>query len=114
MNDAQEQARSSSTDHLKPWQFKPGQSGNPGGRKPGPSLKEYAKKLLAGMNEEERMEYLRGLDKKDIWQMAEGKPDTKTDLMSDGKPLQIVVPQAVASRFDINGTDNETERSDTE
>jgi len=37
-----------------------------------------------------------------------------TDITSDGKPMQVIVPSAVASRFNINGTDNETERSDTE
>jgi Family of unknown function (DUF5681) len=30
-------------DHLAPWQFKKGQSGNPRGRHPGTSKKEFAK-----------------------------------------------------------------------
>lgn len=69
------QSKSSRTEHLKPWQFKPGQSGNPSGKKEGTvSLKTYAKNMLQEMNEEQRQEFLKGIDKKTIWEMAEDKP----------------------------------------
>ena len=75
MEDTQEQTNS------RPWLFQPGQSGNPGGRKKGSkSLKTYAQEMLRDMNEEERLEFLKGLDKKVIWEMAEGKPDSKTEM----------------------------------
>jgi hypothetical protein len=61
--------------HLAPWQFKKGQSGNPLGRTPGKSLKEFAK------------EYFEGMNKADIWKMAEGNPENKTDLTSDGSAI---------------------------
>ena len=69
--------QASPADRISPWMFKPGQSGNPAGRPPGPSLKEWAKKYLAGLNEEERLDFLAGLNKDTIWEMAEGKAASK-------------------------------------
>ena len=68
-----QQQPKNNADHLKAYQFKPGQSGNPAGRPPGTSLKEFAKKYLAGMTDEERVAFFEGMDKHKIWEMAEGK-----------------------------------------
>lgn len=68
-----EQGENSRTKHLAPYQFKKGQSGNPNGRPPGKSLKERAKAMLQAMTPEEEQEFLEGIDKKTIWEMAEGK-----------------------------------------
>jgi len=66
-------------DHLKPYQFKKGQSGNPGGRKKGSkSLKTYAKEYLESLPDEEKLDYMEGMDKKIIWEMAEGKAEAKS------------------------------------
>lgn len=74
------QSESSRADHLKPWQFKPGVSGNPGGKKKGTvSLKTYAKNYIQGLSDEEKEEFMKGLDKKVIWEMAEGKPKQDTE-----------------------------------
>lgn len=54
--------------------FKPGQSGNPAGRTVGSrSLKSYAKEYLEKLPDEEKLDFLAGMNKKDVWEMAEGK-----------------------------------------
>lgn len=69
----------------RPWMFKKGQSGNPGGRPKGSkSLKTYAQEMIQSMSEEERQEYLHGLDKAFIWEMAEGKAKSNADLNVNG------------------------------
>jgi hypothetical protein len=75
--------------HLAPWQFKKGQSGNPLGRTPGRSMKEFAKEYLASLTDEQRIEYFEGMNKADIWKMAEGNPANTTALTGkDGGPIQ--------------------------
>lgn len=69
----------------KPWLFQKGQSGNPTGRKAGKSMKEWMKEYLAGLNDEERLEFFRGIPKVDLWRMAEGNP-------TEDKNVRITVP----------------------
>ncbi len=74
MDDAQFQPKISPGDRLKPWQYKKGQSGNPGGKPVGTvSLKTYIKNKLLSMTDEEREEFLEGMDKKTLWEMGEDK-----------------------------------------
>lgn len=98
----------------KPWLWKKGQSGNLAGRPKGKSMKEYSRDFLASMTDEERQEFLIGIPKVDIWKLAEGNPETKTDITSKGESINVIIPQAVAETFKINESNQETRGSDKE
>lgn len=78
-----EEERRKKAEWLTPFQYKKGQSGNPGGRPAGKSLKQYTQEKLASMTDEEREEFLNGLDKRTLWEMAEGKAKQDMDLSHD-------------------------------
>lgn len=89
---------------LLPHVYKKGQSGNPGGR-PKNTLKEYSKQKLAEMTEEEREEFLNGIDKRIIWEMAEGKAEAKTDVTSNGESIVPILVKFVDAEQDTNKND---------
>ncbi len=86
---------------LRPHQWKKGQSGNIMGRPKGKTMKEYAKEYLSKMTEEERDEWLEGIDKIEIFKMAEGNPQSNADLNLKGD-LVIQISEAIAKKNDTN------------
>lgn len=72
---------------LKQYQFQKGQSGNPEGRPKGKSLKTFAREMLESMPNEEKAKFMKTLDPKIIWEMAEGKARQDMDVTTDGKPM---------------------------
>jgi hypothetical protein len=74
----------------KPWLWKKGQSGNIMGRPKGKTMKEYAREYLERMSDEERDEWLEGIEKYRIWELAEGKAHATTD----GK-FEVILPQPI-------------------
>ena len=96
-NETQEQSNN------RPWLFKKGQpSANPGGRPKGSkSLKTRAREYLEGLSDEEAQEYFDGLNKLDVWKMAEGMPDTKNDIDVKGN-LIVEISEAIAKKNKLN------------
>lgn len=70
-------------DWLKQYQWQKGQTGNAGGRPKGKSLKTFAREMLESMSEEDKAEFMKGLDPKIVWEMAEGK--AKQDMEIDAR-----------------------------
>lgn len=83
----------------KPWLWKKGQSGNLKGRPKGQTMKEYIKEYLSKMTDEERDEWLEGINKIELFKMAEGNPQTNTDITSNGKT--IILPATLIDKNDI-------------
>lgn len=76
-------------DNLKPYQWKKGQSGNIMGRPKGKTMKEYARQYLERMTDEERDEWLEGIEKDKIWEMSEGK--AKQDVEVTGEITSKII-----------------------
>jgi hypothetical protein len=86
------------TTNSKPWLFKKGISGNPGGRPKGSkSMKQFAKEYLESLPDDEKLTYLEGLPKDIIWKMAEGNPHSSTD-----SKVEVTLPSPI-----LGGISNE-------
>lgn len=101
--DEEQRENSAVPKNLLPHVYKKGQSGNPNGRPTGSiSLKQYAKRMLEQMTPEEREEYMEGLPKQFIWEMAEGKAESKTEVTGkDGAPLVFQIAGVIAEKNNL-------------
>lgn len=71
-------------------QFKPGQSGNPGGRPKG-TMKQFVQAMFVGMTDKEKAAWLKAhkVTGIDIWKMGEGLP--KADIEHSGEVITKVI-----------------------
>ena len=66
-------------EQLKPFSFKPGQSGNPSGRPKG-TLKDFVRQQFIDMTPEEKAAFLKDIPKEIRWRMGEGNPAQEQQL----------------------------------
>lgn len=75
---------------LKP--YKKGESGNLQGRPKGKTMKEFAREFLMAMSDEKKLKFLNSLSKDVVWKMAEGNPESSTEISGkDGQPIQVTL-----------------------
>lgn len=102
MEDSQKQYKRQ-YDWLKGYQFKKGQSGNPGGMKKGTkSLKVFAREYLESLPDEEKIEYLKTLPEDLVWRMAEGNPHQDNNNTLTGEVKVITLSPEIVNKNDIN------------
>lgn len=95
---------------FKPYIWKKGQSGNPNGRPKGKTLKEFARQYLESLPDEEKVDYLASLPTDIVWKMAEGNPESKTDVTSGGRPIVNLDPDLAHKHGITPFTENNSDR----
>ena len=85
---------------LEPYKWKKGFCPNPAGRPKGKTLKEFAREYLMTLPDDEKIDYLASLPTEIVWKMAEGNPETKSDITSGGKPL--ILPATLINKNDTS------------
>ncbi len=79
--------------------FKKGHPNIGAGRKPGKTLKEYARQYIMDLPDEEKTQYLASLPPELVWRMAEGQPKQDTDITSQGEKI-VILPATIIDKND--------------
>lgn len=74
--------------------FKPGVSGNPGGR-PKNTLKDYLRRKFCAMSDAEKEEFLKKVPEAEQFRMAEGHPHQTNDLTSQDQRIFAVPSELI-------------------
>ena len=91
---------------MPPWA--PGQSGNPSGR-PKNTLKDYTRRKLAKMTDEEKEKFLLDINKIDQWEMGEGKAPQDLNVGSNPDlPFRIIIEKDIEK--DKNGNEGKEDK----
>lgn len=90
----------------KPWLWKKGQSGNPGGRPKGKGLKEYDREKFAAMSDEDKEAFLEKIPPELRYRMAEGNPHQTSDSKVDGV-LVVEIAKEIAEKHDVPTSNTE-------
>ena|SRR3990167_2599018 len=107
--DEQQTIRDKRIAQLRPYQWKKGQSGNALGRYlGGKSGKERARAMIASMTDDEFEDFMEGMNKKDIWEMGEGKAETKTDITTKGESINPVLVKFLNGKDETTKDDRDT------
>ena len=84
--------------------FKKGISGNPKGRPPGKSLKEYDRERFAKMSDKEKERFLSELAPEIRYRMAEGNPHQDNKHNIEGEVV-VHISKEAASKYDVPTSD---------
>jgi hypothetical protein len=88
---SEKQGKKQAFDYVKAYRWVKGQSGNPNGRPKGKTLKEFAKEYLMSLPDDDKVRFLASLPEEIVWKMAEGNPETKSDVKLEVKELPKVL-----------------------
>jgi len=87
-------------DYLKQYQWQKGQSGNiTGGNQHKQKFKAFLSEFLENMSPEDKAKYAENLGAEFVIRMAEGNPETKTDITSGGRPL--ILPSELMKKYNV-------------
>lgn len=89
--------------------WKKGAVPNPFGRPKGKTMKEWAREYLTRLTDEERDAFFDGMPKDLVWRMAEGNPESKTDVTSNGEALTFGIAEVIAKKNTIANGDTHSE-----